>query len=58
MTIDNWIGIRQYQETHQDLYKKVNDSTETLADYLDPSYTVCNVANTARSIAFDTFGIW
>ena len=54
MTTD-WIGIRQYQETYQDLHKEADDSTETLTDHLDPSCTICNVIDTARTVPFDNF---
>ena len=54
MTTD-WIDIIRYHEIHQDLYEEVDDPTETLTDYLDLSYTICNIANVARSIPFDTF---
>ena len=54
MTTD-WVGIRQYQKTHQDLHKEADDPTETLTDHIDPSCTICNAADIIRLTPFDAF---
>src|ERR1043165_1681199 len=53
--ITDWIRVKQYQETHQDLYEKAKDSTEVLAEHVNPLCTICNVADVARSQPFDNF---
>ena len=55
MIIDDWVGIRQYQETHQALYEEAMNPTETLTDHLDSLCTIYNAADIARSTTFDTF---
>src|ERR1044071_2184047 len=55
MTSNDWLDIRTYQEVHDNLHEEADDPAEPLVDHIDPSYLICNAADTARAPTFENF---